>query len=1174
MTKNAALTQTEAAQVAASDPAVCAWVSANAGAGKTHVLKMRVLRLLLAGTPPERLLCLTYTRAAAAEMSARVFADLAAWATAGEDTLAADLTGLLQRPPSTAEKSTARRLFARAIETPGGLKVQTIHAFCERLLQRFPLEAGVPARFTVLDEQTGRALQRDAVTAVLEAAVREPAGDLGRALATAVAFAADERFDDVIHEALTEHASLEAVARLARTAADGFGEAERTYRHIFRVRGEAACDGIDGDMAAVLDKDRIAAICAVLNGSIRPTDRKLAEKLAAALATERPAARIKTLAAVFMTTEGSPRQRLMTKEIAEENRDIGNLFKAAQTRFAGLDRERRALVLIEATLAVLRLAAAVGDRYRGAKTSRAALDFEDLIGRASDLLASVDAAQWVLYKLDGGLDHILVDEAQDTSPVQWSIVESLAVEFFSGAGARETARTLFAVGDEKQSIYSFQGAAPKMFADAGARFARLAAAVARPWKRVPLILSFRSVPSILDGVDSVFADPQRTPGVTTADSLRHVALRSGQAGMIEIWPLEVPVEVEPAEPWSPLEEIAVEPPAVRLAARIADTVSGWLQRGERLASEDRPIRPGDILILVRRRRPFAEPMVAALKTRGIAVAGADRMWITEQLAVQDLMALGDFLLLPEDDLALATVLKSPLFEFDDNDLLAIAPGREGSLWRALWEKSREAERFAAAVETLKQWRQQADALPPFEFYAGVLDTRDAAGRSARTRLLVRLGPEAADPIDEFLSRSLAYDENSPPSLQGFLAALRQAQPEIKRDMEHGRDEVRVMTVHGAKGLEAPIVFLPDTVWSSKNPASRKMLLKLSDRGWPVHFGEPLAWSVKGSGQLDPIDEAKEARQRADAEERDRLLYVAMTRARDRLYVAGFTGTKAPDPSCWYELIRSGLSERLVDATLPDGRQVRRLQTAQTRPCETPRGGTARVPSPQPLPEWAQRRAPPEPQLVVPLAPSRLAALAAAEAGEPAPSPQVLSEDNRLLRGSLTHALLEHLPKLPSKSWERAAAGFLVKRAAPLPHDVRASIAAEVLAILRDPAFAPVFGPHSRAEVALVAQISRPAGEGPDLQIAGRIDRLARLENEILIIDYKTNRPAPKTIEQVAPASLYQLAAYRLALSRLFGPIPVRAALVWTYGARLMRVPPAVLDDHQQRLWDLEKDRLR
>ena len=1192
----AARAQTRRNQAAAADPAASAWVSANAGTGKTHVLTMRMLRLLLAGTEPARILALTYTKAAAAEMATRVAARLADWVTASDADLEKWLAELLDSEPSAAETKRARQLFALVIETPGGLKVQTIHAFCERLLQRFPLEAGVPPGFEILDDHTRAALLEEATNQVLtEATAAAPGAPLAEALATAIAFAAEANFDTYLAEALRQrdwleaaagdlraHLAetlqqrewLEAAARLEDDAGFGLVETEKLYRRVLGLGREASFPATTDKLAGVLTKAQLTRLQTVLAEGSR-TDAGAAEQIAAALAAPGAAGRIAALTKVFLTGGGERRKSLITKGLAAEYPDAADMLQSAQERFVALYDERCRLQLMEATLALVRLGNAVMQRYSEVKARRAQLDFDDLIGRAANLLHTSGAADWVLYKLDGGLDHILVDEAQDTSPVQWEVITALADEFFSGEGAREQPRTLFAVGDEKQSIYSFQGAAPKMFAAKGEALGARAERAGLPWRRVPLTLSFRSVEPLLAAVDAVFAAPARTPGVGSS-AVRHIANRAGHAGLVEIWPTEKYEAPDPAEPWSPLDETSATPAVVRLANRIADTVAGWLQSGEVLASENRPVRSGDILVLVRKRLPFAPALVSALKTRGVPVAGADRLMLTEQIAVQDLMALGDALTLPDDDLALAAVLKSPLFGLDDADLMALAHGREDSLWDQLQAAQGSADRIIHAATTLQRWRIAAEREPPFEFYTGVLD-RDGG----RARMLARLGTEAVDAIDELLNLALAHDDASPPSLQGFLCRLRQGQREIKRDMEQGRDEVRVMTVHGAKGLEAPIVFLPDTC-STRSARQANSLLTLEGVELPSALPPPFLWPVKGTSKVEAVQTAKAQVNIAETDERNRLLYVALTRARDRLYVAGFEGAQAPPSSCWYNLIREGLSGRVQELTGRDGRTVWQLSSPQTVP---PAAGKARADGTAgaaPLPAWATTPAPPEPLVTQPLIPSRLAPLeAAAAAAEPtvAPparrrhiepavlSPSQLTDDARFLRGNLTHALLEHLPAVPPRGWAAAAEAFLARHGTQLTANGRREVAAETLSVLQDAALAALFGPDSRAEVPIAAEFPHPDGTGPALRLTGKIDRLVKTHTSVLILDYKTNRPPPADPQSVAEAYLFQLAAYRLGVSQIFPTMKIEAAILWTDGPRLMKMPADLLDTYQSRLWE-------
>lgn len=1164
---------TDRAQANASDPASSAWVSANAGTGKTHVLTMRVLRLLLAGTAPERILALTYTKAAAAEMSKRVFAELAKWVTASDRDLATALEKLAGTMPSADDMRLARRLFAIAIETPGGLKVQTIHAFCERLLQRFSLEAGVPPGFAILDDQEKAELLREAVDKVLTEATALDAArtPLAQALKSAVAFATEQNFEQLLSEALGRRDWLD----LAGGAETDFARTERKYRDALGVAPDASLAKIESAIESVMTREDLQRAKTLLDGGSK-NDVAAAARIAKVLQAHGPLSRIPALCDVFLTQSLEPRKALMTKALCDQFPDVLRRLEEAQQCLLDLMAERARQQVYEASLALLRIAARVMAHYRHAKAQRAALDFEDLVASAAALLGKSDAVEWVLFKLDGGLDHILVDEAQDTSPLQWQVVQALAQEFFSGHGAHDGVRTIFAVGDEKQSIYGFQGAAPGMFRGMRDDFQRQSHTVGAKWQTISLGLSFRTVAPLLTAVDRIFADAGRTPGVG-ADIEPHVAFRAGHAGRVEVWPLEMPEEEKDNSlPWQPHASPSARLPAQRLAARIADTIAGWLATGEKLASENRPVRAGDILILVRKRAPFAPVMVSALKARRISVAGADRLLLTDQIAVMDLMALGQVIALPEDDLALASALKSPLFGLDDDDLLILAPDRPGSLWQALQDKAASTPKYAAAVDVLRRWQALSTRLAPYEFFATLLD-----GEGGRGKMLARLGPDAADPIDEFLNLALAHGEHAPPTLQGFLTSLSQGHHQIKRDMEQGRDEVRVMTVHGSKGLEAPIVFLPDTCHSSSG-RSPGTLLKLAGDA-PA----PFLWPVKGTSAVPAVEAARLAEGLSEREERNRLLYVALTRPRDRLYVAGFQQSKNPPAAdCWYELVQQAVVDIAVPQKQADGRTLLVIESPQTAAPKAKAVHEAATHAVAPLPVWIGRPAPAEPLLTVPLSPSRLAPLEM-EAGDAAKPPKqasadkrprepgilppaILADEARFLRGTLTHALLEHLPMLPPARQEPAAAAFLAAQAPKLSRAARAGIVKETITILRDPTFAPLFGPDSRAEVALSAEIPRPKGQaGPALRLAGKIDRLVQQGKSVLIVDYKTNRPPPDDPSKVADAYLLQLAAYRLAVQGIFPDCSIRCAILWTDGPRIMEMGSEMLDAYQERLWGLD-----
>ena len=639
--------------------------------------------------------------------------------------------------------------------------------------------------------------------------------------------------------------------------------------------------------------------------------------------------------------------------------------------------------------------------------------------------------------------------------------------------------------------------------------------------------------------------------------IQHHPFRKGEAGLVELWEVETeekPAETDAFEPWN--EEPAGARSVDQLCKRIATVIKGWLDNDEQLASKGRKVRAGDLLILVRRRDPFTTPMIRELKRLGVSVAGADRMKLADQLAVQDLVALADFLLMPEDDLTLAVVLKSPLFGFDDDDLFTLAHKRDNSLWAALKTKAKDDARCAEAVERLTAWLARADFLPPFEFFSEMLG---ADGQRLRKAMLTRLGPEAAEAIDEFLDAALVYDRDAAPSLQGFVNQLRAGDVEIKRDMEQERDEVRIMTVHGAKGLQAPIVFLPDTCMRPRLQGVR--LYPIVRAGEPAGEVGHLIWPPKGHSDLSGIEASKAQLDSAEIEEYHRLLYVAMTRAEDRLYVCGWHGLQKPKPGVvWYDLVKDGLAGHFTAQVGSDGQSLSRMESHQTELAKPPEAKSEQV-TPEPLPAWALVSAPPE-RPRPKLAPSRLSlgleGVAEALPDQPPLGPLALSENGRYARGRLVHALLQHLPEVDAKDQERAARAFVAVRGIGLTQDLQEEIVAESLAIVRDASFAPLFRPGSLAEVPVVARIG-----GYDLE--GQIDRLAKIDGGLLILDYKTNRPPPKTLDEVAPGYIAQLAGYRQALKGLYPDLALRAALLWTDGPRLMEIPSTSLDDAERRL---------
>ena len=1018
----------------ASDPDISAWVAANAGAGKTYTLANRVARLLLGDAKPQKILCLTFTKAAAAEMQNRLFQQLGGWAMLPDEELRNEIVRI--GGDAHEDLAKARRLFAAALETPGGLKVLTLHAFCQIVLSRFPLEAGVPPAFEVLDDQSARQFVSQARQHVLD---RAGSGDreLADAVSLLVTETSEARLSDILDAALG--GDRRKLDRFFALAADLAAHVRRTHAlaEDETVEGitQSFCDSLRSEIGTLLE------LPAWLAGG-GENDRVNGNLWSEYLDTNFSADGFTILHRMLLTREGEPRKRLATKKLADDRPDLLDFLTRLQQRYCAAAERRRAARAAELVRAALVLVRAMREHYARAKRLRGVLDYDDLIVETRNLLARGRMAQWVLYKLDGGIDHVLIDEAQDTSPEQWEIVKKLTEEFFSGPGReRSQLRTIFAVGDEKQSIFSFQGADPSQFDINRRHFAEMIAGAEQQLHEVPLITSRRSAPEILTFLDAVFESEEARAGLTFSGAqIIHRAHRAKAIGGIEFWPALKPEEEEEIDYYAPVDVVQKESPVARLAGLVAAKIDGWLKSGAQLPGHDRPIQPRDIMILLPRREPFGGEVIRQLKLRRVPVAGADRVRLTEQIAVVDLIALGRFVSQREDDLNLAALLRSPLCGLSEDALFSLAHDREGSLWDRL--AARRAD-FSAAHGFLSALLERADYAPPFEFYSHAL-----TALGGKEKLLARLGLESADAIEEFMTLALTFERSHSPSLEGFLDWVQRGSVEIKRDMEHGRDEVRVMTVHGAKGLEADIVILPDTT-SLPDPPSRKGHLLYDENRILFPLADDEAPQI-----------VKQAKARAEAEtlrEHRRLLYVALTRARDRLYVCGFENKKGVKEGSWYELARAAAESLGVAVADGDG-------TIAYGSVHDEKGAAAAAGQKSPtLPDWIGMPAP-----VEPAAPRLIRPSYAVGAAPPAFSP---SGAERFRRGLVVHALLARLPEIAPE--RRRAVALAFAEADGLEHPER--LVEETLSVLDDPAFAAAFAPGSQAEAGLVAELARAGG---------------------------------------------------------------------------------------------------
>ncbi|USI72659.1 double-strand break repair helicase AddA [Sphingomonas morindae] len=1122
----------QGAQALAADPARLVWLSASAGTGKTHVLTARVIRLLLAGNDPASILCLTFTKAGAAEMADRIHARLASWVRMRDQDLRKELFALgeANHPAAIAH---ARTLFARVLEaTGGGLRIQTIHAFCQALLGAFPGEAGLVPGFRLIEAREEAALARATLADLLVAA--ETGGD--RPLIADI-----ELLSRRLGEERAE-AFLRACGRVPEAMA-GLGAAPGIEARLRRLLDVPAgpIETILAERCATLDAAALARLHAANQGWNTARGRERAAAIAAwlALDADARAAGLATLHAVWATAKGE--LRACGKGQAPQEPGYAEDAAALHGACGALLALRAKAAFAALLAAALRAGQAYARAWTAAKRAAGAVDFDDLIRTTVALLDTPGMGEWVRFKLDQRTDHILVDEAQDTNARQWAIVARLVEDFWTEDPDQEPPpplRTLFTVGDFKQAIFGFQGTDPLFFEAAQRLFAERAGAGGRRFEPLSLDRSFRSFPPVLALVDALI-DRLGGPALGLAGGVpKHEAARRGP-GAVFLWPPLTAEDEEEGEAEAPEgEEGWLDTATRRFADRLAQQIRAWIDAAPWLASRGRPLRPEDVMVLVRKRGDLAALIVARLHAHGVPVAGVDRLRLDAPLAVRDLLAAARFALQPEDDLTLAHLLVSPLFGLDQETLFALAHRRPGTLLAAV----RADPAQSAVADALGAILAAADLVTPYRFFEELL----SGPFDGRRRMLERLGEDARDPIEELLNAALGFEEEGQPSLQPFLDWFDRGEVQIKRDPSAPLDAVRVMTAHGAKGLQAPVVVLAD---ATGDPARAPV------GGFDLPIDETLtvpSLRPRAEERVPPFDQLLAKAEARDRREHWRLLYVAATRAEEWLAIGGALGPLAkgvPPQESWYAALAAAL-DTLGGTIEPDPLwgEVRVHRDGSATP-----GRPRRVVAPPAAaePGWLRARAPAEQRPPRPLAPS---AIGRDDVPLPPPGP---AQRAAAARGRLLHSLFERLPACPPEARHAAAVRWLTE-AAGVARDEAGTLAVEACAILADPRFAPLFHPDALAEAPIAAVVEGAV-------IAGTVDRLLVSDTDILFLDFKTGRRVPAGVETVPPQHLAQMSAYAAALASIFPDRPVRGALLYTEGPALIALPPDLLARHKPGL---------
>jgi ATP-dependent helicase/nuclease subunit A len=1124
----------ESEQLRASAPRDHAALSASAGTGKTHVLTARVLRLLLAGVDPASILCLTFTKAGAAEMADRIHARLAHWVRLKDSELGGELAALGEEPtPPNRDK--ARTLFARVLDAAGGgLRIQTIHAFAQGLLAAFPTEAGLTPGFRPLDGREEQALARQTLAEMLVRAEETGSEQLIRDLQSL-----SHRLGEGGAEAFLRHCgrspdAMEALGpaeliedRLRRAFSLPLGDVEEAIAgtccdDLFDVAGLRRLAVLNGQWATKSGLER-AGLCEQWIGAAPAERGRLLERLHS----------------VWSRADGEIRS--FGRGQAPQDEAYIGLATAAFECCSKLLLMRRTAVFIACLAAGLRAGQAFAGAYAGAKRSAGAVDFDDLIRWAEQLLLTPGMGDWVRYKLDQSTDHILVDEAQDTNQAQWNIVRALASEYFAGEGASQRARSLFTVGDFKQAIFGFQGTNPMHFEAARMWFAERAQEIGRDFLDLSMDRSFRTSPPVLALVDRVIEDLGQDGLGLLHPARPHESAHRGRPGSVTLW--EAFSEASELADQDAGEEGWVSDTVRAYAARLARQVRGWLEKPFMLDKAKRPLRPEDILILVRRRGDLASLIVARLHAEGVPVAGVDRLLLTAPLAVRDLLAALRFAAQPLDDLNLSALLVSPLFGWSQAQLFDLSFGRDGPLWPRLRDGDVGDPFHAASLKGLQSLLAMADFTTPHQFLEAIL----SGELDGRRKLLERLGPEARDPIEELLASALEFESTSAPSLQLFLDWFARGDVEIVRDPSAPLDAVRVMTVHGSKGLQAPVVLLADACADPDRKGgmgSAMAALALDDEGPPIPIFRP-----RKDELVEPLRSQVERRDRLEREEHWRLLYVAMTRAEERLFVGGALSAadrNGPPAASWYRAIETSLTG-LGAEWVEDGLWGRSLGFGDDL-----RPGRAAERAPEravDIPDWLRRAAPVEARPPRPLAPS---ALGEDDVADPPPTPAMREAAQR---GRLLHQLFERLPDVAEAERAERADAWLEHSAGVGDAKARRALVEDACRIIADPRHAALFGADALAEAPIAAVV----GEG--LVVSGTVDRLLVGEESILIADFKTGRRVPEALAEIPVPHLRQMAAYAEALKRIFPGRRIEAKLLYTAGPRLHDLPPELLERH-------------
>ncbi|MBP3615361.1 MAG: double-strand break repair helicase AddA [Alphaproteobacteria bacterium] len=1114
-------------QKIASNPKLSVWVSASAGTGKTTVLINRLLRLFLNDVDPSKVLCLTYTNAGAIEMQNRIYKKARDWAIISDEELKTDLTKLLDETDKNIDFDNlflkARKLFSKLIDNPIPLKIYTIHAFCQSVLKRFPIEAGITPHFKIIEDSDVKILLNEAYQKLIHTLKSDKNIDyldVFKSFDYLMKNTPESDFDSMIESIINGREHFIELLSKYKTKDGIISELKKKIFNTFPFAIDSFIDDEVAFKTNVLSHipdgfiDELKRLFLLDNGK---TSAKKLDIISAFLSSDNVENKFDIYKTLLLNADNSiPKDCILNKKSILANPSfVDDISRESERLFQSISFINSVKVF-KATSAVLDFGLTLNHIYDNLKKKRGVMDFTDLITTVKKLFDRENISSWILYKLDGGISHILIDEAQDTSPIQWKIVDKLTEEFFTTGSTEKNVKSLFSVGDRKQSIFSFQGANIKLFEKYKQHFKEKITSQNYPFYDLPLNLSFRSCKNILNTVDDVIKNSE---GVLLPDEkIEHIPNRNDSDGYVEVMPLIKQIKDKTENCFKPpVENITVFNSSIEMANVLAkkirylldnEYISDGVKDGQKYI---RKIEPKDIMILVRTRK-FADNITKALLTYNIPLAGRDKLSLSDNIAVEDLISLLKFVLFNYDDLSLAEVLKSPLYNLTDDDLFTLCYDRKD---KTLFEVICENEKYKDIADDLKHLVSFSKKTLPFEFFDYVLKVQNK-----RSNFISRLGIEVIDILNGFLSQCLSYDNlKLGKSLSDFYEWFSLNDVEIKRNMEQVNNTVRIMTVHSSKGLEAPIVFLYNA--NATLSSSKDRII------WSEDF--PM-YKVSGFQNISNYFENIYAvNKRANQEEFYRLLYVAMTRARDRLYVLGAENKKEGNEKSWYSCIKESLLENIKTKSENDDAIIfandiftedKALVLGEKENGILSNSPVLATKKNNILPQFFNEKIDDINKKNIEI--------------EPKSPLQNNETDTSLSRGKFIHKILEHLSKNKIDDIEKFI-DFEISRYEKFNskfQDVDL-LKNNVLELYQNPKYNFIFNGNSLSETEIITSEN-------NISKILRVDKVVFYNNDIWIIDYKTD----KATDKMPLSYKKQLYKYKDALTQIYPNKKIHTAILW------------------------------